>query len=196
MCVFMLKISVSRTEPSAGVVEGCSFAFLRLGDSDHLAFPMRPPTGGRPGTTDETIMTTSPTEGWFPRWKLTTADRVAPEERLPWPQDPDRRLPARGRHVRIDGAGTDHHGLRSQRRRAVLRHRHAHLLHRGRRPRTVLPRIELRLHRRGDGRLRLCRDRRQRQHFGGARRHHSSRRALCADRPHRPSRSVTAGSRS
>ena len=31
-------------------------------------------------------MTTSPTEGWFPRWKLTTADRVAPEERLPWPQ--------------------------------------------------------------------------------------------------------------
>jgi uracil-xanthine permease len=25
-------------------------------------------------------------EGWFPRWKLTTADRVAPDERLPWPQ--------------------------------------------------------------------------------------------------------------
>ena len=26
------------------------------------------------------------TEGWFPSWKLTTADRVAPDERLPWPQ--------------------------------------------------------------------------------------------------------------
>lgn len=31
-------------------------------------------------------MTKSPTEGWFPTWKLTTADRVAPDERLPWPQ--------------------------------------------------------------------------------------------------------------
>jgi uracil-xanthine permease len=25
-------------------------------------------------------------EGWFPTWKPTTADRVAPDERLPWPQ--------------------------------------------------------------------------------------------------------------
>lgn len=25
-------------------------------------------------------------EPWFPTWKLTTADRVAPDERLPWPQ--------------------------------------------------------------------------------------------------------------
>lgn len=25
-------------------------------------------------------------EGWFPVWKLTTDDRVAPDERLPWPQ--------------------------------------------------------------------------------------------------------------
>jgi uracil-xanthine permease len=25
-------------------------------------------------------------EGWFPVWKLTTAERVAPDERLPWPQ--------------------------------------------------------------------------------------------------------------
>lgn len=31
-------------------------------------------------------MTKSPSEGWFPTWKLTTADRVAPDERLPWPQ--------------------------------------------------------------------------------------------------------------
>ncbi|WP_026781840.1 solute carrier family 23 protein [Pleomorphomonas koreensis] len=31
-------------------------------------------------------MTDSPAEGWFPRWKPTTADRVAPDERLPWPQ--------------------------------------------------------------------------------------------------------------
>lgn len=31
-------------------------------------------------------MTKSPSEGWFPEWKLTTADRVAPDERLPWPQ--------------------------------------------------------------------------------------------------------------
>jgi uracil-xanthine permease len=27
-----------------------------------------------------------PSESWFPLWKLTTADRVAPDERLPWPQ--------------------------------------------------------------------------------------------------------------
>ncbi len=27
-----------------------------------------------------------PTESWFPSWTLTTADRVAPDERLPWPQ--------------------------------------------------------------------------------------------------------------
>jgi len=25
-------------------------------------------------------------EIWFPEWKLTTADRIAPDERLPWPQ--------------------------------------------------------------------------------------------------------------
>ncbi|MDR3494753.1 MAG: solute carrier family 23 protein [Ancalomicrobiaceae bacterium] len=31
-------------------------------------------------------MDRAPTEGWFPRWKLTTADRVAPDERLAWPQ--------------------------------------------------------------------------------------------------------------
>jgi len=31
-------------------------------------------------------MNKTPSEGWFPVWKLTTADRVAPDERLPWPQ--------------------------------------------------------------------------------------------------------------
>ena len=31
-------------------------------------------------------MTELPSEGWFPTWKPTTADRVAPDERLPWPQ--------------------------------------------------------------------------------------------------------------
>ena len=29
---------------------------------------------------------TEPSTSWFPSWKLTTADRVAPDERLPWPQ--------------------------------------------------------------------------------------------------------------
>ena len=28
----------------------------------------------------------SPPERWLPDWKLTTSDRVAPDERLPWPQ--------------------------------------------------------------------------------------------------------------
>ncbi|WP_237153493.1 solute carrier family 23 protein [Oryzibacter oryziterrae] len=31
-------------------------------------------------------MTDTPSESWFPKWKLTTSDRVAPDERLPWPQ--------------------------------------------------------------------------------------------------------------
>ena len=31
-------------------------------------------------------MTEVRSEGWFPTWKPTTADRVAPDERLPWPQ--------------------------------------------------------------------------------------------------------------
>ncbi|MBP0575570.1 nitrate reductase, partial [Mycobacterium tuberculosis] len=31
-------------------------------------------------------MTTPGSDSWFPIWKLTTADRVAPDERLPWPQ--------------------------------------------------------------------------------------------------------------
>jgi uracil-xanthine permease len=31
-------------------------------------------------------MATPGSESWFPTWKLTTADRVAPDERLPWPQ--------------------------------------------------------------------------------------------------------------
>ena len=32
------------------------------------------------------IMTKIQSEGWFPKWKLTTNERVAPDERLPWPQ--------------------------------------------------------------------------------------------------------------
>ncbi len=31
-------------------------------------------------------MSEARSEGWFPTWKPTTADRVAPDERLPWPQ--------------------------------------------------------------------------------------------------------------
>lgn len=31
-------------------------------------------------------MTEDRSTGWFPRWTLTTAERVAPDERLPWPQ--------------------------------------------------------------------------------------------------------------
>ena len=31
-------------------------------------------------------MSDTRTDGWFPTWRVTTADRVAPDERLPWPQ--------------------------------------------------------------------------------------------------------------
>jgi len=31
-------------------------------------------------------MNKSPSERWLPDWKLTTSERVAPDERLPWPQ--------------------------------------------------------------------------------------------------------------
>lgn len=31
-------------------------------------------------------MTEESSTGWFPRWTLTTAERIGPDERLPWPQ--------------------------------------------------------------------------------------------------------------
>lgn len=48
--------------------------------------PSAPADGRVTAQAERPDMTHSPNPSWFPEWKLTTADRVAPDERLPWPQ--------------------------------------------------------------------------------------------------------------
>ena len=92
---------------------------------------------------------------------------------------------ARGRHVRLHGAGAAADGVRSERRHPDVGHRHADLLSVRGRAGAELPGVQFRLHRRRHRRHRLCGRRRQRQYRRGAGRHHRLRPGLYPDRPDR-----------